>query len=49
VVEEIVIVPEPSAEERAAIVAALADESSEVRPPSRWPDALLPGREDDES
>jgi hypothetical protein len=39
---EVVIVPEPSDEERAAILVALEEEAGEARPPSRWPDALLP-------
>ena len=34
----------PSEDERAAIEAALAQES--VRPASAWPEAVLPGRDD---
>jgi hypothetical protein len=47
VVVELVITPEPSDEERAAIAAALEAESSEAAGPhSPWPDAVLPLRED---
>jgi hypothetical protein len=44
------ITPEPSEEERAAIVEALAAEESERRRASAWADALLPARggEEDE-
>jgi hypothetical protein len=42
---DIVITPEPSDEERAAIVAALEQESSEAETHSPWPEALLPDRE----
>lgn len=38
------ITPEPSEEERAAIVEALAAEESERRRVSAWADALLPAR-----
>jgi hypothetical protein len=38
------ITPEPSEDERAAIVAALAQEPEE--PASAWPEAVLPGRDD---
>jgi len=43
---EVVISPEPSDEERAAILAALAEEAAEAGPPSRWPEPLLPEPED---
>jgi hypothetical protein len=44
------ITPEPSEEERTAIVEALAAEEAERRPASAWADALLPARvgEEDE-
>jgi hypothetical protein len=44
---DIVITPEPSDEERAAIAAALELESSEAESHSRWQEALLPVREDE--
>jgi hypothetical protein len=44
---DIVITPEPSDEERAAIAAALELESSEAGSHSRWQEALLPVREDE--
>jgi hypothetical protein len=47
VVVDIVITPEPSDEERAAIAAALEQESSAAEPHSPWQEALLPVREDD--
>jgi hypothetical protein len=43
---DIVITPEPSDEERAAIAAALEQESSEAGTHSPWPEALLPEREE---
>jgi len=44
---DLVITPEPSDEERAAIEAALVAESKEAAEPhSSWRDALLPLRED---
>jgi hypothetical protein len=39
------ITPEPSEDERAAIVAALAQEAE--KPASAWPETVLAGREDD--
>jgi hypothetical protein len=39
------ITPEPSEDERAAIVAALAQEAEE--PASAWPDTVLPDRDAD--
>jgi hypothetical protein len=42
-----VITPEPSEEERAAIAAALERESSEAEPHSPWQEALLPVRDDE--
>jgi hypothetical protein len=47
VVVDIVITPEPSDEERAAIVAALEQESGEAETHSPWPETLLPAREDE--
>jgi hypothetical protein len=44
---DIVITPEPSEEERAAIAAALELESSEAESHSRWQETLLPVREDE--
>jgi hypothetical protein len=44
---DIVITPEPSDEERAAIVAALEQESSGDGTHSPWPETLLPVREDE--
>jgi hypothetical protein len=38
------ITPQPSEDERAAIVAALAQEAE--KPASAWPDTVLPGRDD---
>jgi len=38
------ITPEPSEDERAAIVAALAQEAE--TPASAWPETVLPGRDD---
>jgi hypothetical protein len=46
VVVDIVITPEPSDEERAAIVAALEQESSEAETHSPWPETLLPERDE---
>jgi hypothetical protein len=40
------ITPQPTEEERAAILAALAEDAEEDRP-SPWAQELLPGREDD--
>jgi hypothetical protein len=42
------ITPEPSEEERAAIVAALAAERDERGSGSSWSDALLPFRDGEE-
>jgi hypothetical protein len=39
------ITPEPSEDERAAIVAALTQEAE--RPPSAWPETVLPERDGD--
>jgi hypothetical protein len=44
---DIVITPEPSDDERAAIAAALELESSEAESHSPWQEALLPVRMDD--
>jgi hypothetical protein len=41
---EIEITPEPSAEERAAIAAVLAEDAEPV--PSPWPGAVLPEPQD---
>jgi hypothetical protein len=43
------ITPEPTEEERAAILEALAAEKSGRRPASPWSDALLPVREGEET
>jgi hypothetical protein len=43
-VVELEITPQPSEEERAAIAAALADESEDRPPP--WPLTVLPRRDD---
>jgi len=42
------ITPEPSDEQRAAILAALAAEQDERRTGSSWSDALLPARSADD-
>jgi hypothetical protein len=39
------ITPEPSEDERAAIVAALAQEAE--KPASAWPETVLPGQDGD--
>jgi hypothetical protein len=41
------ITPEPSEEERQAILAALASEEAERADGSRWAKALLPSRSDE--
>jgi hypothetical protein len=43
------ITPEPTEEERAAILEALAAEQSDRRPASPWSDALLPTRDGEEN
>jgi hypothetical protein len=43
------ITPEPSEEERAAILEALAAEKSDRRPASPWSNALLPARDGEEN
>ena len=46
---DVEITPEPSEEERQAILAALADERSESEPPSPWRQAGLgPGPDDED-
>jgi hypothetical protein len=47
-VESVRIAPEPGADEREAILAALAEEESERSASSAWADALLPARGDEE-
>jgi len=42
------ITPEPSEAERQAILEALAAEDAERTAASKWPPALLPGRESEE-
>jgi hypothetical protein len=42
------ITPEPTEEERAAIVEALAAEQSDRQPTAPWGNALLPARDDDQ-
>jgi hypothetical protein len=42
------ITPEPDADERQAILAALAAEEAREQPLSAWVEALLPGRGGDE-
>lgn len=42
------ITPEPAAEERKAILAALAAEKAEQPGVSEWASALLPARDDEE-
>jgi hypothetical protein len=42
------ITPEPAAEERKAILAALAAEKAEQSEVSEWASAALPGRDDEE-
>lgn len=44
VVVEVEITPEPSEEERQAILAALAEEEDGARPDSAWTRSLLPPR-----
>jgi hypothetical protein len=44
-----VITPEPTEEERAAILEALAAEKSDRRLASPWSDALLPARDGEEN
>ena len=44
VVVEVEITPEPSEEERRAILAALAEEEAGPRPDSAWTRSLLPPR-----
>jgi hypothetical protein len=43
------IIPEPTEEERAAILEALAAEQSDRRGTSPWSEALLPARDGEES
>jgi len=44
---EFEITPEPTDEEREAILAALADDDGEPEPGSAWAEALLPPRVDE--
>ncbi len=46
--DEVEILPHPDEAVRKAILAALAAEDAEQRPPSPWAEALLPGRGEEE-